>query len=54
VDSTDQLSFVGTGLRMYLTRRFIARAEYRANYTFTSRNDNEDLNEWKVGFAFFF
>jgi len=54
VDSTDQMSFVGVGMRMYLTRRFIARAEYHANYTYTSRNENEDIKEWKAGFAFFF
>jgi len=54
VDSTNQLSFIGVGARMYLTRRFIARAEYHNNYTYTSRNQNEDVPEWKVGFAFFF
>lgn len=54
VDRTDQLSFVGAGMRLYLTRRFLARAEYRANYTYTSRDRNEELNEWKIGFGFFF
>lgn len=54
VDSTDQMSFVGAGLRMYLTRKFTARAEYRANYTFTSRDGNEETNEWQAGFGFFF
>jgi uncharacterized protein YgiM (DUF1202 family) len=54
VDSTEQLSFVGAGLRVYLTRRFIARAEYDANYIYTKRNQNEDAREWKAGFAFFF
>ncbi len=54
VDSTDQLSFVGAGLRIYVSRRFMARAEYHANYTYTSRNENEETPEWKAGFAFFF
>ncbi len=36
------------------TRRFFARAEYRSHYVFTSRNDNEKVDEWKLGFAFFF
>jgi uncharacterized protein YgiM (DUF1202 family) len=54
VDSTDQLSYVGAGLRMYVTRRFMARAEYHYNYTYTSRNQNEETPEWKAGFAFFF
>ncbi len=54
VDSTDQLSYVGVGVRAYISRRFIARAEYHANYTYTSRDENEETNEWKAGFAFFF
>lgn len=54
VDSTDQLSFVGAGVRVYVSRRFMARAEYHANYTYTSRNENEEIPEWKAGFAFFF
>jgi uncharacterized protein YgiM (DUF1202 family) len=54
VDSTDQMSFVGVGVRMYISRRFMARAEYHANYTYTNRNANEETPEWKAGFAFFF
>ncbi len=54
VDSTDQMSYIGGGLRMYISRRFMARAEYHANYTYTSRNENEETPEWKAGFAFFF
>lgn len=54
VDSTDQMSFIGAGARLYLSRRFIVRGEYHANHVYTSRNENEDIKEWKVGFAFFF
>lgn len=54
VDDTNQISFVGAGMRIYLTRRFIARAEYDANYIYTKRNQNEDAREWKAGFAFFY
>ena len=54
VNSTNQFSFVGAGIRVYLTRRFIARAEYDANYIYTKSNQNEDAREWKAGFAFFF
>ncbi len=53
-DSTDQLSHVGAGVRVYLTRRFILRGEYRNYVIFTSKNDNKEINEWKAGFAFFF
>ena len=41
-------------LRFYLTRRFFCAAEYKSHMVFTSRNDNEEIDEWKLGFAFFF
>jgi len=53
-DRNDELAYVGVGLRGYLTRRFSARLEYRSNVVFTSRNDNEEIDEWKLGFTFFF
>ncbi|HWK73335.1 MAG TPA: SH3 domain-containing protein [Povalibacter sp.] len=54
-DRTDQIGYVGGGLQFYLTRRFMLRSEYRHNIVFTSRNDNEEVDEWKyLGFAFFF
>lgn len=52
-DRTDQVGYVGGGLQGYLTRRFMVRLEYRNNVVFTSRDDNEEVNEWKAGFAFF-
>lgn len=53
-DRTDQIAFVNGGVRAYLGRRFLARFEYRANVVLTSRNENEEIHEWKLGFAFFF
>jgi hypothetical protein len=54
-DRTDQIGYVGGGLQFYLTRRFMLRSEFRNNVVFTSRNDNEEVDEWKyLGFAFFF
>jgi hypothetical protein len=53
-DRTDQTAYVGGGVRFYLTRRFFVRAEYKSHVVFTSRNDNEEVDEWKLGFAFFF
>ncbi len=53
-DRTDQVAHVGGGFRIYATRRFILRAEYKSYVVFTSRDDNEEVEEWKVGFAFFF
>ena len=53
-DRTDQIGHAGAGLRFYATRRFILRAEFKSYVVFTSRDDNEEVEEWKVGFAFFF
>ena len=53
-DRNDQIGHAGAGFRLYLARRFLFRAEYRTHVVFTSRNDNEEVEEWKVGFAFFF
>jgi hypothetical protein len=39
---------------MYVTKRFMFRTEYSSYLTFTSEDDNEELDEWKAGFTFFF
>ncbi len=53
-DRTDQIGHVGAGFRIYTARRFLLRAEYKSYVIFTSRDENEEVEEWKVGFAFFF
>jgi hypothetical protein len=53
-DRTDQVTLVGGGVRAYLTRRFVLRAEYKSYVVLTSRDENEEIEEWKVGFGFFF
>lgn len=53
-DRTNQYANYTIGVRMHLTKRFLLRAEYRENVVFTSRNENEDITEWKAGFGFFF
>jgi uncharacterized protein YgiM (DUF1202 family) len=52
-DRTDQSAYAGAGFRFYLTRRFFLRGEYRNHIVFTKRNQNEQVDEWKFGFAFF-
>jgi hypothetical protein len=54
VDRTDSLALVGAGARVYLARRFVFRAEYKSYVVFTSRDDNEEIREWKAGLSFFF
>jgi len=53
-DRTDQLASVGVGLKWYLTRRFVLRAEYKNHVIFQNKNDNQEIDEWKAGLAFFF
>jgi uncharacterized protein YgiM (DUF1202 family) len=50
----EQTAYVGGGVRYYLTRRFFLRAEYKNHVVFTKLNSNEVVDEWKLGFAFFF
>ena len=50
----EQTAYVGGGVRYYLTRRFFIRGEYKSHVVFTKRNENEEVDEWKLGFAFFF
>lgn len=53
-DSRDQLSHVGAGVRAWLSRHVLLRAEYRYHTVFTSRDDNEEVSEWKAGFSIFY
>ena len=53
-DSQDLIAHVGIGIKMYLTRRFILRAEYKNYVEFSSDDNNKEFEEWKAGFAFFF
>lgn len=54
IDRTDNLMFVTSGAKFYLTRRFLLRMEYRRFVVLTNRNQNEDVEEWKIGFSIFF
>ncbi len=53
-DRTDEIVLAGVGMKAYISREFFIRAEY-SNYTIlTSRNDNDEVEEWKLGFSVFF
>jgi hypothetical protein len=54
IDRSDSMANAGFGVRGYLSRRFVFRAEYKSYVVFTSRDDNEEVGEWKAGFSFFF
>lgn len=53
-DRTDNTLHAGVGARMYLTRNLILRVEYRNYVILTSRDQNEEVGEWKAGLNIFF
>ncbi len=56
-DRNNALSQVGFGLKTYLARRFVLRLQLNQLVIFSANNEedqNEELTEWKIGFAIFF
>jgi uncharacterized protein YgiM (DUF1202 family) len=53
-DGNNTLASTELGLRYYISRNFIARAAYRRSVIVTERNDNEEIDTWKLGFSVFF
>jgi hypothetical protein len=53
-DRSDELFDVGVGVRYYLTRRFLVRAQYRNYVILTDQATNQNAEEWKIGFSAFF
>jgi hypothetical protein len=53
-DRTDTAAYGAAGFRGYLSDRFLLQAEYRGFVVFTDRDDNEENDEWLVGFTYFF
>jgi len=50
----DQLAYFGAGIKVPLSPRIDLRAEFNEYVVFTERDDNEEITEWKLGFAFSF
>ncbi len=53
-DRTDTTAYAALGVRGFLTNRFLLQGEYRSYVVFTSRDDNEEIDEWTVAFTYFF
>lgn len=53
-DREDDLLQTSLGTYVHINGRFFVRLEYANHYILTSRNTNEEVNEWKVGFSVFF
>lgn len=50
-DRQDNALTVGAGLMLYLSQRFAVRAEYNKHTLLTTRENNEEVDEWKAGFS---
>ena len=48
------MAYVSLGVRGFITRRFMWRADWRKYDVFTNQNQNEEPEEWKFGLAVFF
>jgi opacity protein-like surface antigen len=51
---TSDLLAAGIGLRYYMAQNFMLKLEYQQLQALTDRDINEDLEQWKLGFAVFF
>jgi hypothetical protein len=54
IDTSATTAVVGVGLRIYLTRRFIVRADYKDYVVMLDADRNEEFQQWMAGFSFFF
>ena len=53
-DRTDEIVHAGVGANIYLSDRFLLRMEYKRHTVLTSRDDNQEIDQWKAGFSVFF
>ena len=52
-DRQDTTMLTGIGVKTHLSRRFALRAEVANHYLLTSRENNQEIVEWKLGFDVF-
>ncbi|GGP62953.1 outer membrane beta-barrel protein [Shewanella saliphila] len=48
------LMSAAAGVKYHLARNFILRAEYKLSLALTDRDENEEIQTWKIGFSVFF
>ncbi len=53
-DRSDNAANVGAGMRIYLTRRIFVRLQYKNYAVLTDRDDDEEVEEWKIGISAFY
>lgn len=53
-ETSSTLANAGVGMRVYITRNFVFRLDYKSHATFVNEGRTDDFREWGAGFAFFF
>lgn len=53
-DENDNAVTVGGGLMFYVTHKVVARLEYNQHTLLTTRDNNQEVEEWKAGFSVLF
>lgn len=53
-DQEDHFFMAGTGFHYHFTHRFMIRFEYNNYTTLPDRDNNENVDEWKLGLSAFF
>ena len=53
-DREDPMLTVGGGMLIYVSRSFLLRLEYNDHKILTTRENNEEVEEWKAGISVFF
>lgn len=51
---SDTYMATAIGLKYHLARNFILKAEYKYSLVLTDRDNNEEVQAWKLGFSVFF
>ena len=53
-DRDDNVLAVGAGFRIYLARNFTARIQFKKHTILTNRDDDIEVEEWKIGLSAYF
>jgi len=48
------LMSAAAGIKYHVARNFLLRAEYKFSLALTDRDENEEIQTWKIGFSVFF
>jgi hypothetical protein len=54
IERHNQMAYVSLGVRGFITRRFMWRADWRKYDVFTNQDQTEEPEEWKLALAVFF